>query len=129
MDGCSAYSEDALKQRCVKNYVDGLGWPVLASKMGLYSRCLSWLRPVKALNNTSRHVSLRFMFVCLEESMSIDVSVEKKESHLEKKSQKGASLVEYALLVALVAVAGIAAMKALGTAVSTQFSTVASQVG
>jgi len=61
--------------------------------------------------------------------MSIDVIVEKKETHLEKESQKGASLVEYALLVALVAIAGIAAMRVLGTNISTQFSSVAAQVG
>lgn len=61
--------------------------------------------------------------------MSMEVSLEKRESHLEKKSQKGASLVEYALLVALVAVAGIAAMRVLGTNISQQFSAVASQIG
>jgi len=61
--------------------------------------------------------------------MSIEVSLEKKETHLEKESQKGASLVEYALLVALVAVAGIAAMRVLGTNISQQFSSVAGQVG
>ncbi len=61
--------------------------------------------------------------------MSIEVSLDKKETHLEKKSQKGASLVEYALLVALVAVAGIAAMRVLGSNISKQFSTVAGQIG
>jgi pilus assembly protein Flp/PilA len=61
--------------------------------------------------------------------MSMEVSLENRESHLEKKSQKGASLVEYALLVALVAVAGIAAMKLLGGNISSQFSTVAGQLG
>lgn len=61
--------------------------------------------------------------------MSIDVSVEQKETHLEKESQKGASLVEYALLIALVAIAGIAAMRVLGSNISQQFSSVAAQVG
>ena len=47
---------------------------------------------------------------------------------LEMKKEKGASLVEYALLVALIAVICIAAVRILGTRISTQFSTVASQV-
>ena len=45
-----------------------------------------------------------------------------------KKSERGASLVEYALLVALIAIAAIAAVRVLGTRVSTQFSSTASQV-
>lgn len=57
--------------------------------------------------------------------MSVQLKSEKKN----KRSQKGASLVEYALLIALVAVAGIAAMRVLGSSISTQFSTVAGQVG
>jgi pilus assembly protein Flp/PilA len=43
--------------------------------------------------------------------------------------ERGASLVEYALLVALIAVVCIAAVTALGTAASTRFSTVASELG
>ena len=42
------------------------------------------------------------------------------------KGEKGASLVEYALLVALIAVACIVAIRALGSKVSTQFSTITS---
>lgn len=41
-----------------------------------------------------------------------------------EKNEKGASLVEYALLVALIAVVAIAAIRVLGTSVSRQFSTV-----
>lgn len=63
--------------------------------------------------------------VFLEECMSVQLKSEKKN----KRSQKGASLVEYALLIALVAVAGIAAMRVLGNNISTQFSSVAGQVG
>lgn len=63
--------------------------------------------------------------VFLEECMSVQLKSDKKN----KRSQKGASLVEYALLIALVAVAGIAAMRLLGSNISTQFSTVAGQVG
>ncbi len=42
------------------------------------------------------------------------------------KEQKGASLVEYALLVALIAVVAIVAVRTLGQRVSTNFSQVAS---
>ena len=41
---------------------------------------------------------------------------------------KGASLVEYALLVALIAIVAIIAVRGLGEKVSTQFSTVSSQI-
>ena len=44
------------------------------------------------------------------------------------KSEKGASLVEYALLVALIAVACIVAMRSLGSKISQQFSTVGDQL-
>ena len=44
------------------------------------------------------------------------------------KDEEGASLVEYALLVALIAVVAIVAIRFLGTAVSTQFSTIGSAV-
>jgi len=44
-------------------------------------------------------------------------------------SEKGASLVEYALLCCLIAIAAIAAIRLLGTNISTQFSDVATQVG
>jgi pilus assembly protein Flp/PilA len=43
---------------------------------------------------------------------------------IEKKSEKGASLVEYALLVALIAVVAIAAVRILGQTVSGQFSVI-----
>jgi pilus assembly protein Flp/PilA len=42
--------------------------------------------------------------------------------------ERGASLVEYALLVALIAVVCIAAVTALGTSASTKFSEVASNL-
>ena len=57
------------------------------------------------------------------------MTVQLKQTKRNKKSQKGASLVEYGLLIALVAVAGIAAIRTLGTSVSTQFSTTAAQLG
>ena len=51
-----------------------------------------------------------------------------KQSTEEKKSERGASLVEYALLAALIAVLCIIAMRALGNKASTQFSAIASQL-
>ena len=63
--------------------------------------------------------------VFLEECMSVQLKSVKKN----KRSQKGASLVEYALLIALVAVASIAAMKVLASGISAQFSSTSAQVG
>jgi pilus assembly protein Flp/PilA len=42
--------------------------------------------------------------------------------------QKGATMVEYAIMIALVAVVAIAAIALLGTGVSTQFSNVGTSV-
>ena len=44
-------------------------------------------------------------------------------------SEKGASLVEYALLVALIAVVCIAAITLLGNSASTKFSRVGASIG
>lgn len=46
----------------------------------------------------------------------------------DKKLQKGASLVEYALLIALIAIAALVAMQVLGQKVSQRFSNVAASV-
>ena len=46
-----------------------------------------------------------------------------------KEKQKGASLVEYALLVALIAVIAIVAIRTLGQQVSGRFSQLANTVG
>jgi Flp pilus assembly pilin Flp len=43
--------------------------------------------------------------------------------------EAGAALVEYALLLVLIAVAALIAVKAFGQGVSTQFSTITSNVG
>lgn len=45
-----------------------------------------------------------------------------------KNNEKGASLVEYALLVALIAVIAIAGVRVLGQNISNQFSTAAQQL-
>lgn len=44
-------------------------------------------------------------------------------------NEKGASLVEYALLIALVAIAALVAMQVLGQKVSQRYSAIASSVG
>lgn len=55
-------------------------------------------------------------------------SIEAEQVKSEKSAEKGASLVEYALLVALIAVVAIVAIKALGNTVSAQFSRVNSNL-
>lgn len=50
------------------------------------------------------------------------------EKNLVKKNEKGASLVEYALLVALIAIIAIAAVQALGNRVSNKYSQTASSL-
>ena len=54
--------------------------------------------------------------------------IKKDEANQLKKTEKGASLVEYALLVALIAVIAIAAITILGQKVSGTFSSVAGQL-
>jgi len=44
------------------------------------------------------------------------------------KSERGAAMVEYALLVALIAIVAIAALRVLGTTVSSEFSSINSGV-
>lgn len=50
------------------------------------------------------------------------------EKRVAERKEEGASLVEYALLVALIAVVCIVAVRVIGTRASTQFSTVASVI-
>jgi pilus assembly protein Flp/PilA len=45
------------------------------------------------------------------------------------KDESGATAIEYGLLAALIAIAAIAAMTAVGTKLSTTFSTVSSSLG
>ena len=54
--------------------------------------------------------------------------VTKEVVSAEEKKEKGASLVEYALLVALIAVVCIVAVRAIGTAASGKFSVIASGI-
>jgi pilus assembly protein Flp/PilA len=48
---------------------------------------------------------------------------------LQKSKELGASLVEYALLVALIAVVALVGVRVLGQNVSTQFSNISTQIG
>jgi pilus assembly protein Flp/PilA len=61
-----------------------------------------------------------FHFTVKETKQMNDVLLQNTEA--EEKKQKGASLVEYALLVALIAVIAIVAIRAVGTKVSSRFS-------
>lgn len=58
--------------------------------------------------------------------MTTEKVMEQKQNN--KKKQKGASLVEYALLAALIAVLCIIALRALGNKISAQFCAIASQL-
>jgi pilus assembly protein Flp/PilA len=51
------------------------------------------------------------------------------QAKLNLDSERGASMVEYGLLLALIAVIAIVAVKALGTSVSEKFSSVDSSLG
>lgn len=51
-----------------------------------------------------------------------------KNLNVENKKQKGASLVEYALLVALIAVVCIAAVTTLGGAASAKFESIGTSI-
>ena len=58
----------------------------------------------------------------------MDEKVLNKANALKNKKEKGASLVEYALLVALIAVVCIVAIRVLGQNISSKFSDVATQI-
>jgi Flp pilus assembly pilin Flp len=58
-----------------------------------------------------------------DNNINSEVEVKAREE-----KQKGASLVEYALLVALIAVIAIVAIRVVGSKVSQQFSAVSSQL-
>jgi pilus assembly protein Flp/PilA len=51
-----------------------------------------------------------------------------EQVEVEKKDEKGAAMVEYAIIVALIAVVCIAAVTILGTKASTAFSTAAEKI-
>lgn len=53
----------------------------------------------------------------------------KKALHFQNCKERGASLVEYALLVALIAIIAVVAVQHLGETVHNQFAEVATQLG
>ena len=61
--------------------------------------------------------------------MSNEIKDLNKVSTVENTEDKGATMVEYVLMLALIAVVCIAAITFLGTTASRQFSTVGSAVG
>lgn len=52
-----------------------------------------------------------------------------KNADISKNKERGASLVEYALLVALIAVVAMAAIRTLGTNIETKLTEVATEIG
>ena len=60
--------------------------------------------------------------------MQNKVETQVTQNNVVENKEKGASLVEYALLVALIAVIAIAGIRVLGQNISTQFSTAAAQL-
>jgi pilus assembly protein Flp/PilA len=65
-------------------------------------------------------------FLLMEKKMEI---IQAEQVKSVKKNEKGASLVEYALLVALIAIIAIVAVRSLGQNVSSQFSAMSAQIG
>ena len=59
----------------------------------------------------------------------VNSMVKQEEIAKDSRSERGASMVEYALLVALIAVVAIGAVRLLGTNVSRQLNTAATQIG
>ena len=60
--------------------------------------------------------------------MQNKVETQVTQNNAVENKEKGASLVEYALLVALIAVIAIAGIRVLGQNISTQFSTAGAQL-
>jgi pilus assembly protein Flp/PilA len=61
--------------------------------------------------------------------MSILVLFAHLQARLRTAPERGASMVEYGLLLALIAIVAMVAIKAFGSGVSSQFSSIASTVG
>ena len=60
--------------------------------------------------------------------MNIDLYSASKKRFLSKKLQKGATMIEYALLASLVAVAAITALTSAGTEIKKEFDCVATKL-
>ncbi len=61
--------------------------------------------------------------------MSFIVLISWLQGRLGTASERGASMVEYGLLLALIAIVALVAVKAFGSGVSSQFSTINSSIG
>ncbi len=61
--------------------------------------------------------------------MSFIVLISWLQGRLGTASERGASMVEYGLLLALIAIVALVAVKAFGSGVSSQFSTSNSSIG
>jgi pilus assembly protein Flp/PilA len=61
--------------------------------------------------------------------MNINLYSASKKRFLSKKLQKGATMIEYALLASLVAVVAIGALTAGGTSIEKRFNCVATKLG
>lgn len=64
----------------------------------------------------------------VQETEALEVGVAEHANPAAKKKEKGASMVEYALVIGLIAVLCIIAVRVLGQQVSRQFSNVAGQL-
>lgn len=61
--------------------------------------------------------------------MNIDLYSASKKRFLSKKLQKGATMIEYALLASLIAIASITFLTSAGTEISNEFGCVAKKLG
>ena len=61
--------------------------------------------------------------------MNIDLYSASKKRFLSKKLQKGATMIEYALLASLIAVISIAALSLMGDNIEQKFDCIAESVG
>ena len=61
--------------------------------------------------------------------MNAELNHASKKRFFSKKLQKGATMIEYALLASLIAVVAITALTSAGTAISSKFSCVSSKLG
>jgi pilus assembly protein Flp/PilA len=83
--------------------------------------------PVATTLRRHRHF---FVFLALTIGVPVDLFILKTwlQAKFNTDSERGASMVEYGLLLALVAVIAIVALKALGTNVSAKFDTVSASL-
>ena len=96
-------------------------------KLGSSSTDTSFQRRTSGAD--SRKAAVRLGADTEEKDMNLYVLKTWIEAKLNVTDERGASMVEYGLLLALIAVIAIVAVKALGTGVSEKFSEVNSNLG